>query len=648
MKVLLSLSLLFITLLFGNVSADTYLHNPRGSNDRLNEKSANRQNGNRLFDSQNNNRGGYNVGDKSATAFTSTGTLSQQMDRTAITNTVQYPMVYLENSELSMEWTNQHGCGGDDQSDPHKTNCNIVIQYMCENPTETDRAMKLSLRDGTTTDTPTAPKCQQTGKVTSFASAITTAENANNQPGHHESEAYYCECQLRNRNKGLFTADQNLKGDAAIYTRQNPNGNRNGLECPEERDYYPYWAPTPWVDVAYLTDDIPKCNELTAFSQNTMDKCKCVDSTNYNSDAPLITDQATCTAKSYSWKCWNWNTLKMNPGKPECLPAPWTRENQNGNARGDATAQTTNAGRYTFKIPDFSVLSPSTASQANPTPVKCVLRLRYNISTDDYDPWHTDSKSSADRKTGRQSIITNNPTVNVGATQTLKLAINTAQYGRTFQDRTHTFYVKKRVTALNTILGSSTDNKQRIVNLNVRGKRGNIVQTYPAVEYDFIPNNMTIGTTDAIHIQWTGSNTHNNGGPGGDGQTGDAGEGTGGTDRSNFVLALDADDNYPMALDKTTDNFFSNVNCYDYEGNSITQSDCQIILATAGYFTSYTDAASTNRAALDPLLNNAPASLAQGIILKPKSTAAKRSYYYLCTRNNNFSNRSQKGQIDIA
>ena len=31
---------------------------------RLNEKSAVRTNANRLFDSQNNNRGGYNVGDK--------------------------------------------------------------------------------------------------------------------------------------------------------------------------------------------------------------------------------------------------------------------------------------------------------------------------------------------------------------------------------------------------------------------------------------------------------------------------------------------------------------------------------------------------------------------------------------------------------
>ena len=32
-----------------------------------------------------------------------------------------------EASKLIVEWTNQHGCGGNKDS-PHKTNCNIVIQ----------------------------------------------------------------------------------------------------------------------------------------------------------------------------------------------------------------------------------------------------------------------------------------------------------------------------------------------------------------------------------------------------------------------------------------------------------------------------------------------------------------------------------------
>ena len=36
-----------------------FQHNPRGSNDRNCERNVNRNNGNRLFDSQNNAKGGY-------------------------------------------------------------------------------------------------------------------------------------------------------------------------------------------------------------------------------------------------------------------------------------------------------------------------------------------------------------------------------------------------------------------------------------------------------------------------------------------------------------------------------------------------------------------------------------------------------------
>jgi len=35
-------------------------------------------------------------------------------------------------SVLKIEWTNQHGCGGNEDTDPQKQNCNMVLQFMCE------------------------------------------------------------------------------------------------------------------------------------------------------------------------------------------------------------------------------------------------------------------------------------------------------------------------------------------------------------------------------------------------------------------------------------------------------------------------------------------------------------------------------------
>jgi len=63
----------------------------------------------------------------------------------------------------------------------------------------------------------------------------------------HEPFDYYNDCQTRQRNLGLFTADRVSLGDlppnggSATQTRQNNGGTQYGFECPEERDYYPYW-----------------------------------------------------------------------------------------------------------------------------------------------------------------------------------------------------------------------------------------------------------------------------------------------------------------------------------------------------------------------------------------------------------------------
>lgn len=591
---------------------------------------------NRLFDSQNNNRGGYNVGDRTDQAFNGG---NPTLDVDAIynptnKNAAQYPMVYYEGSELPIQWTQQHGCGGSDSSDPHNLNCNMVIQYTCDtdNTQVTDQELKVELRDGGNTNAPDA---------TATANQVDTVANNNrvNQRGLHENEYYYYMCRNRQRNKGLFTADQNVRDNiGATATRQNPNGDRYGLECPEERDYYPYWYPTIWRDIAYITSakedkiNIDICDYVNKNSQNNNDIYKC----QYGD----INSNTNCNNN-------NRLSIKHDIPPPECKAAQWSRDNHLGDT-SDA-----NYANYTWTLPTFE--GPHRFDRmrkygSNNDMVKCVLRIRYNISTDDYDPWNTDSKYNWKKNSANdyvRSPVVQNPTVDIGADmQGLRLAVNTAQFGRTFQDRTHIFYIKKRPASLV---------NKRIINLNVRGKRGNIVQTYPAVEYDFVPQVVTMNADDVIHVQWTGSNTHNNGGNGGDGQAGDDGEGTGGTDRNNIALTLNEGDNYPMAIDKDIGRpiLWHYTTCRDLDGNIINNNinnnhdntTCPLILATSGYYRTIAEA-QANPSSFNPQLNNAPASLIGGVVLQFK-TGTKGRFTYICTRNNNFSNRSQKGVIII-
>lgn len=172
---------------------------------------------------------------------------------------------------------------------------------------------------------------------------------------------------------------------------------------------------------------------------------------------------------------------------------------------------------------------------------KCVLRIRYNISTFDFnDHWHTYSS-----RNGEGSILKTDPTKDFlglgdNVTGPLRLEVDTSQFGRTFQDRSHVFQIRKRPPNLSCGLKSYCN----IINVNVRGRRGNIVQTYPSVEVRVLSklitsismilyprtckcqvfltvNYMYIGN-DLLHIQWTGSDANSQG---------NAGQGRTGTDR---------------------------------------------------------------------------------------------------------------------
>merc|ERR1719166_790050 len=113
------------------------------------------------------------------------------------------------------------------------------------------------LRNGDTTNTPNAPN-----NIDDIKNQFDNNNNNDQLRGRHESEEFYYFAKKRERNKGLFTADQNLKGNSQKYTRQNPNGNRRGLEVPEERDYMPWWFPTPWKPMAWIGNDVEFCEKV--------------------------------------------------------------------------------------------------------------------------------------------------------------------------------------------------------------------------------------------------------------------------------------------------------------------------------------------------------------------------------------------------
>ncbi|XP_070559546.1 protein DD3-3-like [Ptychodera flava] len=579
----------FVALLV-TVHADIYLHNPRGSNNRLDENSRNRQNANRMFDSQNNNRGGYNVGG----------------------------LYYYEGSVLQIEWTNQHSC-----ADPN-SHCELILQYMCHD----------DLRDGAVR-----------GTIPQNAEDCANNDcNRDIEYGMQESYDSYTNCRLRERNQGLFTADQNLKGNSAKYTRQNANGNRYGYECPEERDYYPYWQPTEWKDIAIMTNNARRCPFYEEESENVKSRWACqvpqgyIDE-NINSNQPIIpTNKEDCENIVYPAGDENGERAEWKEFPSHGLPAPicheteWTRDNHLGNGQGGFP------NTFNWTIPE------------NINHEHCALRLRYNISTGEFDGWNPAVNSTLNKQGNQESkldvhsrvglpnredaenrgyVFEQNPNVKIfnefdddDDDFALQLAVNTNQYGRTFQDRSHSFAIRARPAELQ---------GRPIHNLNVRGKRGNIVQVYPSVEYDFVPNNLIASNGDYVHIQWTGSNTNNNN---------NDGQGLAGTDRSNMVLLGEqifpegqGNDpykpyskyghyglNYPMHLDNVTIAGFTR--------------DDLVNLATVN--------PNQFRGELSEL-DDAGTYFDLG----PRRVTQSGYYHYMCTRNNNFSNRSQKGKLAV-
>ncbi|KAJ7333542.1 hypothetical protein OS493_017080 [Desmophyllum pertusum] len=540
-------------------------------------------------------------------------------------------------TELEIMWTNQHGTG---PKTDDRVETQVILQYMCQafpsgQVKDINKDFQLhTIRNG-------GNRNQQ-----GFNENAAESRQIRTDRGLHEPKEYYNVYVRRERNKGLFTADQNLKGDTARFTRQNANGNRRGLEVPEERDYYPYWGPTPWIDMAIMVSNkkteslmkehvksrdlyekwlcimkngLAKQKTCPRTSNRNRPAEKCVASyitkescengggdwvkvtTNYKEKYSENSANSACANKfqtvikgvayephliAQGADGQEQDLVKADP--PEVIYAPSTVVNHNGmNMQGKFSS-------YKWKVPYF----PSQTIQ------RCVLRIRYNITTDDA-PRNFDASNNDDVK--------NNPTtLAVDGKTKLQLALNTAQLARTFQDRTHVFYLKPRTTLVDQFKNS------KIVYIWGMGKRGNIVQTYPAMEYRFTPERVTVTTKDVLCFAWSGSNNNPN----------NAGEGQARSDRTNVCWVKEGCSSLkPAACSSLPLEVVDHVKEFN-------AAKLNLHLNTGCY---------TGNDDLQAQLNNAPASCNPPCfrITKPGE------YCYMSTRNNNFSNRRHMGQIIV-
>jgi len=437
-----------------------------------------------------------------------------------------------------------------------------------------------------------------------------------------------------------------------------------------------------WRDIAILTNDAQRCKAFQAESQNVKSRWMCVPpdawiQKRWEQEGVIPITKAECEriyldlpGQSPNRTYAVWTEVKAwGTAAPACVENFWQRDNHLGNIKGGYPVQfnwTVPANligercalriRYNISTGDMSYwtdatsISPTTDARLNAIrpqkenrdPAQYPIWLTYGLNTTDVYASFQQKDQATDLRLSREYVLKNNPKVDIfgklldapGTSPSnskqgfikLQLAINTAQYGRTFQDRTHYFAIRARPAVI--------PSDATILNLSVKGKRGNIVQVFPGVEYDFVPTRLMVQSGEWVHMQWTGSNTN---------PQNNAGEGLAGTDRSNIVPLREKTwndgqlstspltkgsfaDYYPGRIDNTTWQFLG-----------LSQSDLvQLGFLTppgGGQFGGHMDQLDDAGTYFD---------------LGPRKITAQGIYHYLCTRNNNFSNRNQAAKIVVS